>query len=50
VSSEVIAAALAGRALARRNKDQVRGNKNAWRVFVLLNPGNSLVYWAFGRR
>jgi hypothetical protein len=50
VSSEVVAAALAWRDLARRSKDEVRGSKNAWRVFVLLNPGNSLLYWAFGRR
>jgi hypothetical protein len=47
---EVISAALAWRDLARRDGDRVRGNKNAWRAFMALNPGNSAAYWAFGRR
>jgi hypothetical protein len=47
---EVIASTLAWRDLARRSDDQVRGKKNLWRVFVSLNPGNSLIYWAIGRR
>jgi len=50
VAVEVVAATLAWRDLARRSDDQVRGNKKFWRVFVCLNPGNSLVYWIFGRR
>jgi hypothetical protein len=50
VAIEVVAATLAWRDLARRSDDQVRGNKNLWRVFVSLNPGNSLLYWAIGRR
>jgi hypothetical protein len=47
---EVVAAALAWRDLGRRSGDRVRGNKKAWRVFMALNPGNSVVYWVFGRR
>jgi hypothetical protein len=47
---EVIATRLAWRDLARRSDDQVRGRKSLWRVFVSLNPGNSLIYWAIGRR
>jgi hypothetical protein len=47
---EVVAATLAWRDLARRNDDQVRGKKSLWRVFISLNPGNSLFYWAIGRR
>jgi hypothetical protein len=49
VAIEVVAARLAWRDLARRRDDQVRGKKNAWRIFILLNPGNSLVYWGIGR-
>jgi hypothetical protein len=47
---EVVAATLAWRDLARRSDDQVRGKKSLWRLFISLNPGNSLVYWAVGRR
>lgn len=47
---EVIATRLAWRDLARRSDEQVRGRKSLWRVFVSLNPGNSLIYWAIGRR
>ena len=47
---QVVSAALAWRDLARRSDDQVHGRKNVWRAFFALNPGNSLVYWAIGRR
>lgn len=47
---EVILAAAAWCNLARRTDDQIRGNRNLWRKFVLLNPGNSLFYWLLGRR
>ena len=47
---EVLAAVLARRDLARRADTDVRGSKRFWRVFVLLNPGNALLYWLFGRR
>ncbi len=47
---QVISAVLAWRDLAQRTDDRVRGNKRAWRVFVSINPGNSVIYWLFGRR
>ncbi len=50
VPVQIIGAVLAWRDLARRTDDQVRGNKRAWRVFVSINPGNSVIYWLFGRR
>ena len=50
VAVEATAAALAYRDLARRGDDEVRGRKLLWRIFIGLNPGNSLVYWLFGRR
>jgi hypothetical protein len=49
VAVELVAAKLAWRDLAKRGDAQVRGNKNAWRILILLNPGNSLVYWGIGR-
>ncbi len=50
VAAEVVSAVLAWRELARRSEDRVRGNKDLWRVVISINPGNSLAYWAFGRR
>ncbi len=50
VAVETTCAVFAWRDLDRRSKDQVRGKKDVWRVFISINPGNSLVYWAFGRR
>lgn len=50
VAAELVSAVFAWRDLARRNNDQIRGAKPGWRVFITLNPGNSLAYWAFGRR
>jgi hypothetical protein len=50
VAVELASAALAWRDLARRTDDQVRGKKPLWRVFITMNPGNSLFYWVFGRR
>ncbi len=50
VPLEVVAALLARRDLARRPDVAVRGSKRFGRVFVLLNPGNALVYWLVGRR
>ncbi len=47
---ELVAAAMAWRDLGRRRDDQVRGKKNLWRMFISMNPGNALVYWAVGRR
>ena len=50
VPIEVVLAGLAWRDLATRTNDEVRGNKNLWRAFVTINPGNSVIYWLFGRR
>lgn len=50
VAAELISAALAWRDLAHRTNDQTRGAKTGWRVCITLNPGNSLTYWALGRR
>lgn len=49
-AASVISGALAWRDLGRRSDSQVRGNKKVWRLFIVLNPGNSLAYWLFGRR
>jgi hypothetical protein len=50
VPIQVLLAAAAWRDLARRTDDQVRGPKNLWRALAVLNPGNALLYWLFGRR
>jgi hypothetical protein len=50
VVAEVISSVYAWRDLAQRSDAQVRGSKKGWRVFIVANPGNSLVYWAAGRR
>ena len=50
VPLEVVAAVLARRDLARRSDAQVRGSKRFWKVFVVLNPGNAVLYWLIGRR
>jgi hypothetical protein len=50
VAIEVVSSIFAWRDLAHRSDDQVRGSKILWRVFMSLNPGNSLLYWAIGRR
>jgi hypothetical protein len=45
-----VSAAYAWRDLNRRTPDRIRGNRRFWRIVILLNPGNSLLYWLFGRR
>jgi hypothetical protein len=50
VAIEAASAALAYRDLAGRPEALVRGKKLAWRIFIGLNPGNSLFYWVIGRR
>jgi hypothetical protein len=50
VAVEVASAALAWRDLNRRSEGEIRGSKRGWRVIILANPGNSIAYWAFGRR
>jgi hypothetical protein len=48
--ASTVSGSLAWRDLNRRSPDQVRGSKRLWRVLIALNPGNSLLYWLFGRR
>jgi uncharacterized membrane protein YozB (DUF420 family) len=50
VPFEIWVAVLAWRDLDDRTDDQVRGTKYLWRLIVLINPGNSVVYWLWGRR
>jgi hypothetical protein len=50
VAVEVASAVLAWRDLSHRSEGEVRGSKRGWRVIILANPGNSIAYWAFGRR
>ena len=50
VPLQLVLALLARRDLAARPDDEVRGPKRFWRVFVVMNPGNALVYWLVGRR
>lgn len=50
VPIEIVLSALAWRDLARRPDVQVRGSKRFWRALISVNPGNSVIYWLFGRR
>jgi hypothetical protein len=50
VPIQVVLAVIAWRDLAARSDDHVRGKKNVWRAAILLNPGNSVFYWLWGRR
>jgi hypothetical protein len=50
VLAAIVSATRAWRDLNRRAPGQVRGSKRFWRVVIALNPGNSLLYWLFGRR
>jgi hypothetical protein len=50
VAAEGIAAIAAWRDLACRRDDHVRGSKAFWRLLITMNPGNSVAYWALGRR
>lgn len=50
VAGQVLSGALAWRDLARRPDGEIRGRKNLWRLFITVNPGNSIVYWLAGRR
>jgi hypothetical protein len=46
----VLSCVLAWRDIASRGDEEVRGPKSIWRVFITMNPGNSLFYWLFGRK
>lgn len=50
VAVEVISATLTFRDLKRRSAEEIRGSKRFWRIVSLVNPGNSIAYWVFGRR
>jgi hypothetical protein len=50
VAISVLSCAAAWRDIARRGDDEVRGPKLLWRIVFTMNPGNSLLYWLFGRR
>ena len=45
-----VVVALTWRDIANRPAEQIRGNKNFWRVVSALNTGNAAVYWLVGRR
>lgn len=46
---EVVSCALAWRDLARRPEVMVHGRRSIWSAVITLNPGNSFLYWLFGR-
>ena len=50
VPVQVWSAVRAWRDLGQRTDEGVRGKKRVWRALVLINPGNSAIYWLFGRR
>ncbi|SDJ36851.1 hypothetical protein SAMN05444157_3033 [Frankineae bacterium MT45] len=50
VAAEVVLAAFAWRDISQRADDQLRGKRRMWHVVILANPGNSILYWLFGRR
>jgi hypothetical protein len=50
VPLEVVSAIFAWRELSQRDDADVRGSKRFWRLFMAMNPGNSVLYWLFGRR
>ena len=49
-AASTVAGSLAWRDLNRRTDAQIRGSRRMWRVIIALNPGNSILYWLFGRR
>lgn len=47
---DLVMATVAWRDLNRRPEGEIRGTKRFWHVVILANPGNSIVYWLFGRK
>jgi hypothetical protein len=47
---EIVSAVFAWRDLSGRGDGDIRGNRWFWRVLMVVNPGNSFVYWLVGRR
>lgn len=50
VVATIISTVLAWRDLDRRPDAAIRGSRTGWRWAMALNTGNSLAYWACGRR
>ncbi len=50
VLAEIALAVLAWRDLSHLSDDRVRGSRRIWRIAIIANPGNSIVYWMLGRR
>lgn len=50
VPLEVVSAIYAWRDLSQRGEGELRGTKRFWRALILMNPGNSIIYWLAGRR
>jgi len=50
VPLEVVSAVFAWRDLRQRGAAELRGSKRFWRLFIVANPGNSILYWLIGRR
>jgi hypothetical protein len=48
--ASTVSGSLAWRDLNRRTPGQIRGSRRFWRVIIAMNPGNSVLYWLFGRR
>ena len=46
----IVSGTLAWRDLSRRSPAQIRGSRRFWRLLIAMNPGNSVLYWLFGRR
>ncbi|MBV9413282.1 MAG: hypothetical protein JO148_16945 [Acidimicrobiia bacterium] len=47
---EIISTIFAFRDLSDRSDADVRVSKRFWRLLMLSNPGNSVIYWVAGRR
>lgn len=45
VPLEVVSAVFAWRDLSQRDDAEIHGSKRFWRLFMAMNPGNSLLYW-----
>jgi hypothetical protein len=47
---EIVSAVLAWRDLSGRGDSEIRGSRWFWLLIMVVNPGNSFVYWLVGRR
>jgi hypothetical protein len=46
----LVVVTLTWRDISARPAEQIRGNKNFWRIFSALNTGHAALYWLIGRR